>query len=77
MGKLMQDIIHGADELRRIRRDTGMETVPWRIHVKEYEVDGKVGYDLGVTSVEAGERVVAKNVEFAEAEERRREQIRS
>jgi hypothetical protein len=48
----MKQIIHRSNELRDIRKRTGMETVPWKIHVKEFEIDGKPSYDIGVTPVE-------------------------
>jgi predicted RNase H-like nuclease (RuvC/YqgF family) len=47
---LMKGIVHLNNELKDIRKRTGMETVPWKIHVKEFEIDGRPAYDLGVTA---------------------------
>ena len=47
----MKDIIQGHEDLKAIRRKTGMETVPWKVVVKEYpvkDVPGKSCYDIGV-----------------------------
>ena len=46
----MKDIIQGHEDLKAIRINTKMETVPWKVVVKEYplkDIPGK-SYDIGV-----------------------------
>jgi hypothetical protein len=44
--------------LKDIRTTTGMQTVPWKINIKEYEVPDERGknyiknYDIGLSQVE-------------------------
>lgn len=38
-----------------------METVPWKIYVKEFDIDGKKSYDIGVTPCDVNDKVVAVN----------------
>ena len=45
----MKQIISKNNELKDVRKKTGMESVPWKIHLKDFEVDGKPSYDIGVT----------------------------
>ena len=53
-----------------------MTTVPWKIHVKEYLIDAKPSYDIGVSTVEINEKVVAITEAVAETETKRRDQIK-
>lgn len=50
-----------------------METVPWKIHLKEYVLEGRPSYDVGVTPFEVNEKVVAANAPDIAREEQRRE----
>jgi hypothetical protein len=51
-----------------------METVPWKLQIKEYSIEGRPSYDIGVTSFEINEKVVGNGAsEVAREEERRRE----
>lgn len=34
----MKEILEKWRELKEIRRTSGMETVPWKLNVKEYEI---------------------------------------
>ena len=65
---MMKQIILKNNELKEIRKKTGMETVPWKIHVKEFDVQGRPSYDIGVTPVEVGEKVVSNSPADVEAE---------
>ena len=38
-----------------------METVPWRLNIKEYTVDGQVTYDLGLSPFELQDKVVGRS----------------
>ena len=50
-----------------------METVPFRLNAKEYEVDGRKSFDFGVTASEINDKPTGNG---AAAEIRRREQIK-
>jgi hypothetical protein len=45
-----------------------MDTVPWKIHIKEYDYEGRSYYDIGVTSYEISDKIVAKSTTDAEIE---------
>lgn len=47
----MKKIVDGWKDIRDIRARTGMETVPWKFNIKEYESEGRKTYDLGMTPV--------------------------
>jgi hypothetical protein len=38
-----------------------METVPWKLHIKEFNINERPSYDIGVTANEINEKVVANN----------------
>lgn len=69
----MQSIIRKWREIKEERRTSGMETVPWRLNIKEYEVDEHKSFDIGVTATDVNEKPMGAN---ADAEIRRRQQIR-
>lgn len=73
---MIKDIIKGNEELKDIRKRTGMETVPWKIQIKEYRILEMPSYDIGVTPFEVNEKVVSNVAADARKEELRREEIR-
>lgn len=70
---LMQSIVRKWREIKDERRSSGMETVPWRLNIKEYEVDEHKSFDIGVTATDVSEKPTGNN---ADAEIRRRQEIR-
>ena len=69
---MIKDIIKGNEELKDIRKRSGMETVPWKIQIKEYNIEGRPSYDIGVTPFEVNEKVVANLAADTQKEELRR-----
>jgi regulator of replication initiation timing len=74
---LIREIIKLNEEVKDIRRRSGMETVPWKVQVKEYSFEGRPSYDIGVSAFEVSEKVVANSPADVAREEQRREEIRS
>ena len=64
----MKQIVNKNNELKEVRKRTGMESVPWKIHLKEFEVDGKPSYDIGVTPFEVSDKIVAISQDEVENE---------
>lgn len=58
MEKLLAEIVRLNEELKDIRKRSGMETVPWKVQVKEYSFEGRPSYDVGVSPFEVNEKVV-------------------
>lgn len=58
MEVLAKEIIDKWKQLKDIRARTGMQTVPWKVNIKEYEATEQRGkdsiknYDIGLTQVE-------------------------
>lgn len=50
-----------------------METVPWKVQIKEYNIEGRPSYDIGVTPFEVNEKVVANLAADTQKEELRRD----
>ena len=40
-----------------------METVPWKIHIKQFTIDERPSYDIGVTSFDVNDKVIASNMQ--------------
>ncbi len=47
----MQKVVTGWNEMKEIRNKSGMETVPWRFNIKQYEINGRNTFDLGLTPI--------------------------
>ena len=67
---LMRKILECWKQVKKIRRETEMQTVPFRLNAKEYEVDGRKSFDFGVTASEINDKPTGNG---AAAEIRRRE----
>ena len=58
MEELTKSIVTKWKELKDIRSNTGMQTVPWKLNIKQYEVPDereknyKKNYDIGLSQVE-------------------------
>ena len=46
---IMLAILDKWKQVKEARRVSGMETVPWRLNVKQYEVEGYKSFDFGMT----------------------------
>ena len=49
----MKKTLKSWKQLKAIRRETGMETVPYRLIAKEYEVDGRKSFDFGIMQTDS------------------------
>ena len=67
----MMAILNKWKQVKEARKESGMETVPWRLNVKEYEVEGYKSFDFGMTPMELNPLGSNSN-----AENNRRENIR-
>ena len=50
---VMKKTLKSWKQLKAIRRETGMETVPYRLIAKEYEVDGRKSFDFGIMQTDS------------------------